>query len=110
MTEPVLLILRHTEDENSWSNKQRRIEPEAILLKPGRRSLDRSRAYVYMLQLQCGADLRCLFGIIGNVSNREREHLMDINYWFVRSNSCEGFDNKRTGTDNTSRKLICNLK
>lgn len=30
MTEPVLLILRHTEDENSWSNKQRRIEPEAI--------------------------------------------------------------------------------
>lgn len=63
MTEPVLLILRHTEDENSWSNKQRRIEPEAILLKP--------RAYVYMLQLQCGADLRCLFGIIGNVSNRE---------------------------------------
>lgn len=40
-------------------------------MKPGRRSLDRSRAYVYMLQLQCGADLRCLFGIIGNVSNRE---------------------------------------
>lgn len=47
MTEPVLLILRHTEDENSWSNKQRRIEPEAILLKQAEgRWIDRVHMFI----------------------------------------------------------------
>lgn len=55
-------------------------------------------------------DFRCLFGIIGNVLNREREYLMDINYWFVWLNFCEGFDNKRIGIDNILRKFICNYK